>query len=230
MVLQQVNLAEKLIIEKKKQMKDGLIHPILQDSIPKNQHPHINHEKSKNTFNFDLLASENIYHIQHIEQLCIRYRLRFLNSNLYKGEIPKEALLKIQHLEIAHNTYLNNLKLMAPSKVFRLKSKDDPILFVPMGNNYYYLIHKWGNDLHPLRKLYVFPIKNYINLLISIIVLSFIITLLIPISIFTKSPKESYFLILLLFNFKGILALTFFYSFVTGKNVNKAIWRTNYYN
>ena len=38
---------------------------------------------------------------------------------------------------------------MAPSALFRLEKTDDPLLFVPLGNNYYYLVHKWGNDLHP---------------------------------------------------------------------------------
>ncbi|WP_395062778.1 hypothetical protein [Flavobacterium sp.] len=36
---------------------------------------------------------------------------------------------------------------MAPSKAFNLKKYDDPLLFAPIGNDYYYLIHKWGNDL-----------------------------------------------------------------------------------
>ena len=56
---------------------------------------------------------------------------------------------------------------MAPSVLFRLEKKDDPLLFVPLGNEYYYLIHKWGNDLHPFRKALMWPFKNIWNLLLS---------------------------------------------------------------
>ena len=41
---------------------------------------------------------------------------------------------------------------MAPSKLFELENYDDPLLFASLGDGYYYLIHKWGNDLSFLEK------------------------------------------------------------------------------
>ena len=77
-----------------------------------------------------------------------------------KNTIPEEAISQIRMIEKNHNTTLEDFKIVAPSKVFDLINYDDPLLFVPMGNEYYYLIHKWGNDIRPLRKLPVSPIKN----------------------------------------------------------------------
>ena len=34
---------------------------------------------SLNKFDFDLLVSDKIYHIDHIKKVCIDYRLRFLD-------------------------------------------------------------------------------------------------------------------------------------------------------
>ncbi len=91
--------------------------------------------ESSNWFNFDLLESENIYHIEHIKQICIDYRLRFLDSKYFKGDIPPEAISKIKQLEKQHNSELTGFKIVAPSKLFKLKDKDDPLLFVPLGND-----------------------------------------------------------------------------------------------
>ena len=105
-----------------------------------------------NNFDFDLLETHQIYHLHQIKQICIDYRLRFLDSGYFKGEIPQSAISKIKRLETLHNIKIKGFKIMAPSKLFKLEDKDDPLLFAPIGNNYFYLVHKWGNDLHPIEK------------------------------------------------------------------------------
>lgn len=115
---------------------------------------------SQNSFNIDLLDTDRIYHVEHIKAICIDYRLRFLDSELFKGSIPYEAIMKIKALNKEHGIELSGFKIMAPSKLFKLENADDPLLFAPIGNDYYYLIHKWGNDLSPFRKLAVLPFKN----------------------------------------------------------------------
>ena len=121
---------------------------------------------SQNNFNPELLSTKNIYHINTIEKICVDYRLRFLDSNYFKGDVPYEAILKIKTLEKEHNIALSGFKIIAPSKLFRLKNADDPLLFAPIGNGYYYLIHKWGNDMSPFRKLAMWPFKTFENLLV----------------------------------------------------------------
>ena len=98
--------------------------------------------ESLNKFNFDLLVSEKIYHLDHIKKVCIDYRLRFLDIKYFKNTLPKQALEEIKRLEQNHKTTLGEFKIMAPSILFRLKKTDDPLLFVPIGNNYFYLVHR----------------------------------------------------------------------------------------
>lgn len=186
--------------------------------------------REANEFNFDLLESGSIYHLKHIKEVCIDYRLRFLDSKYFKGDIPQEAISKIKQLEKEHKTKLQGFKIMAPSKLFKLKDKNDPLLFVPLGNDYFYFIHKWGNDLHPLRKALMWPFKNMVNLAWVVFALSYFVTLLFPLNLFTKSTSGYEFWILFFFMFKSLVAVVIFYGVAKGKNFSHAIWRSKYYN
>ena len=183
-----------------------------------------------NDFDFDLLDIEHIYHIDQIKKICIDYRLRFLNSKYFKGKIPAEAISKIKNLEQLHDTEIQGFKIIAPSKLFKLEDKDDPLLFAPLGNNYFYLVHKWGNDLHPLRKLLMWPFKSVINLALLTVVISYFITLLVPSGLFSKSNSSAEFWIIFFFMFKSIASVVIFYGFAQGKNFNPAIWNSKYFN
>ena len=183
-----------------------------------------------NNFDFDLLETDKIFHIDQIKEICIEYRLRFLNSSYFKGKIPQEAISKIKHLETAHNTELKGFKIMAPSKLFKLEDKDDPLLFAPIGNDYYYLIHKWGNDLHPLRKLFAWPFKNIANLVMVVLLISYLVTLMVPEGLFSKKSTTAEFWIIYFFMFKCIASIVIFYGFALGKNFNPAIWKSKYFN
>lgn len=187
-------------------------------------------KSNSNDFEFDLLETDKIYHIETIKNICIDYRLRFLDSKYFKGEIPQSAISKIKTLEKQHNTSLDGFKIMAPSKLFKLADKDDPLLFAPIGNDYFYLIHKWGNDLHPLRKMLVWPFKNIVNLTLVTLVISYFATLLIPHGLFSKSNSSAEFWIIYFFMFKSVAAVVLFYGFAMGKNFNPAIWNSKYFN
>jgi hypothetical protein len=153
-----------------------------------------------------------------------------LDLDYFKGDVPVEAIESIQALEQAHNTELQNMKIVAPSKLFKLKNADDPLLFVPIGNQYYYLIHKWGNDLHPLRKLLMWPFKNIITSILSILLLSLILTSFMPLTLFRAEPNWSDFILIFMFMFKSIAAIVIYYAFAAGKNFSRAIWDSTYYN
>ena len=181
-----------------------------------------------NEFNLNKLKNENIFHINTIKSTCIDYRLRFLDIKYFKGEIPLEAIEKIKQMEIDHSKKLNSFKIMAPSIMFRLKKTDDPLLFIPIGSNYFYLVHKWGNDLAPLRKIRMWPFRSITNLLLTLLFLSYFITLITPISIFTKNPDSSGFWILFLFMFKALVSIVLFLGVALGKNFNPKIWNSKY--
>lgn len=183
-----------------------------------------------NPFLFDLLDTPRIYHLDQIKKICIDYRLRFLDSRYFKGEIPAEAIEEIQRLEKQHGIEMQGFKILAPSKMFKLEDKDDPLLFAPIGNGYYYLIHKWGNDLHPLRRLFAWPFKNVSNLAAVILLASYLLTLLIPDGLFSKSRSATEFWIIFFFMFKSIAAVVIFYGFALGKNFNPEIWNSKYFN
>ncbi len=185
---------------------------------------------AENSFHFDLLETSKIYHLEQIKKICIDYRLRFLDSRYFKGEIPSEAFEEIQQLEDNHGIELQGFKILAPSKMFKLEDKDDPLLFAPIGNGYYYLVHKWGNDLHPLRRLFAWPFKNISNLAAVVLLISYLITMLIPEGLFSKSGTSTEFWIIFFFMFKSIAAVVIFYGFALGKNFNPAIWDSKYFN
>ncbi len=181
-----------------------------------------------NNFDFNKLSKARIYHIDHIKKVSIDYRLRFLDIKYFKNKLPIEATNIIKKLEKNHKTKLSEFKIMAPSVLFRLEKKDDPLLFVPIGNDYYYLVHKWGNDLHPFRKALMWPFKNIWNLLLTVLVLSWFLTELTPLSLFTKNQNDSSYWMLLFFMFKAIASIVLYFGFALGKNFNPAIWDNRY--
>jgi len=184
----------------------------------------------ENHFNFDLLETKHIFQIEDIKNLCITYRLRFLDSHYFKGDFPEEAISEIRSLENKHNITLKNFKIIAPAKLLKLENADDPLLFAPMGNDYFYLIHKWGNDLHPFRKLQMWPYKSFDNLVFTVFLLSILLTAIAPMHWFSKNPGIAEYLFLGIFIFKAVAGMVLFYGFSKGKNFNGAIWNSKYYN
>ena len=187
-------------------------------------------ERDHNALDLDLLDTDRIFHLDHIKAICIDYRLRFLDSKLFKGSVPYEAAIKIKELEKEHKTVIEGFKIMAPSKLFKLENADDPLLFAPIGNGYYYLIHKWGNDLSPYRKLAVLPFKNFENLMILTALVSFFASFLVPKGLLSIETSEVQFLLTFLFMFKSVAAVVLYYSFAAGKNFNSVIWDSKYSN
>jgi len=181
-------------------------------------------------FQVDLLKAENIFHISEIRRICSVYRLRFLDSRYFKADFPEEAVSKIRDLEKEHQIQIKNFKIIAPAKMMKLKSADDPLLFSSLGNGYYYLIHKWGKDLHPLRKWLVWPFRSLENLVFFIFLLSLTTILIIPMEALTQNPTLGEYIFLFLYVFTAICGLTIFYGFSWGKNFNAIIWNSRFYN
>ncbi|MDY0779698.1 hypothetical protein [Tenacibaculum sp. IB213877] len=235
-MLESVNLQEKLLRVRNKELKktDVLdwVQQIFKDVDKNRIDTQSKLETSEggnfNVFNIDKVEADAIFHINQIKKICIDYRLRFLDTKFFKGEYPVEAISKIHQLERTHNTELDGFKIMAPSVLFRLKKADDPILFAPMGNDYYYLIHKWGNDLHPLRKLKYWAIKNVTNLTITLAVFSLVLSAITHQFFFREHTSFGYFLMLFMFYFKGAVGLTLFYGIALGKSFNEYIWQSKY--
>ncbi|WP_328516455.1 hypothetical protein [Aquimarina aquimarini] len=99
-----------------------------------------------------------------------------------------------------------------------------------MGNDYFYLVHKWGNDLNPLRKYLMWFFKSFENLLILTFLISLTLTLMVPNGMFSKHNNSQETIMILFFMFKSVAAVILFYGFAMGKNFNSAIWNSKYFN
>jgi hypothetical protein len=184
--------------------------------------------KIQNDFIFDELDTNAIFHISDIKKICVDYRLRFLDTVHFKDNYPEEAISKIKDLENIHNTQLGGYKIVAPMDVLKLIKADDPLLFAPMGNGFYYLIHKWGNDVNPFRKLKYWSIKNIENLGIALALVSIVFTALTYPFFFTKPASFGYLLMLFMFYFKGAVGMVFILCGSSGKNFSEYSWQSEY--
>lgn len=232
--MRKVNLFEELLIERNKEISSdelkSIVKKIWSNHDSKKDQIRIALNKKNNDKNnqlkFDKMESKNIFHKDTIKKICVRYRLRFLDSNLFKGEYPKNITRIITDLESKHDTTLSNFKIMAPSKLFKIKSPDDPILFVPIGNDYFYLVHKWGKEFNKLRKLMVLPFKNIDNLTIFSILVSVFFALVGKLVMPSLTSSEVF--ILFLFLVKGFIFIFFYMFFLTRRNFSESNWNSKY--
>jgi hypothetical protein len=185
-----------------------------------------------NQLNLKDLDPVNIFTTAQIKKLCTQYRLRFLDTKYFKGEVPYEAISKIKSLQRDHKVELSGYKIIAPAPMFNLQNKDrDPLLMLPLGNDRFYLVHKWGNDLHPLRALMVYPFRSFKTLLFCVAGLAAFIVALIPDSVM-MGPYDSHSfglrVIVFFYLFVAFSGLTALYGFSRIKNFNSELWNSRY--
>ncbi len=234
-MFQKLNIHQELIAERTKGIKDEefrmMLREIMQSQEEKSQNIRENLKKandaSYNSLDFDALETSNIFHVDTIKKICVDYRLRFLDTQYFKGIYPENIEEIIGALESKHDTELKNFKIMAPSKLFKLRSPDDPLLFVPMGNGYYYLVHTWGNDLNSYRKFFVQPFKSPKSMLLFSLYTSIVFAVLI--GVFNTSMDVSKIFTLFLFILKAVVFVMFYFFFMVKKNFNSVIWNNRFY-
>ena len=238
MVFERVNLQKKLLSERNRFVSENDLMTEIksifdQDDLIRTeirQKLRSDSSTKQNVFDLDLLETDKIFHLEQIKNICVDYRLRFLDSSLFKNEIPEEAVSIIKNLEKSHNAILDGFKIMAPSKLFHLKNFDDPLLFVPIGNDYYYLVHKWGGELNPFRKLAVRPFRNLSSFFGLLLVISMVLACITPYDILGQVSPEIFRMLSFMFIFKSLAGIALYYCFWKGKNFNEAIWNSKYYN
>lgn len=130
-----------------------------------------NNNKKQQISNYN---QERVFHISQVESICRKYSLRFLPIEYYKGTVPIELAYKIEQFEIAHQKSIDksDCYIMAPAKNFKLEERPkDPLFFYKINEEYFYLIHKWGNDLSIFRRLISISSITIVKLICSIILL-----------------------------------------------------------
>ncbi len=125
-------------------------------------------------------AAAGEFSIEQIREVAIKYSLRFLPANMYRGDLPAELPEKLREAEMNHkkrfaassmdyndlgrNVYIKSQDvcfILAPKESFQLEERPvDPLCFMRLDNDKFLLIHKWGNDLSILRKFRMFPNRS----------------------------------------------------------------------
>lgn len=124
-----------------------------------------------------------------IRRVCVKYRLRFLPAGRYKGALPTEALHAIRRTEARSGIPLGGFMILAPAKQFTLCDCDaDPLLFVPMDDGRYYLLHRWGRDMRAMRAVLGWPVRGWMHLTATVLLVSMVLAAVIPTHLLTTVP------------------------------------------
>ncbi len=183
---------------------------------------------------FELLDESDInpsliFSLEEIKNICIKYRLRFLDSQFYKDEFPFEAVLKIKDLNTEFHKDLKGFKILAQAEAFSKKEKDLPcLLFAPTINGNFYLIHGWGAEYKWYRKPLLFPLRTFETLMLSLTTFTLLVDISIPVRFITLDESAPYwcgyrvatYFHLLIF-FTGFTAYA---TFAFNKNFSKSNW------
>ena len=132
--------------------------------------------------NIDLTKynKNDVYDLKSIKSIAVKYRLRFLPTKYFKNEIPQEAIFKTKSLEKEQYFY-QKLSHTCSSYIFDLEDVNkDPLLFAPLKNGKYLLIHQWGTDLAWYKKLFALPLRSLESILISIGFVALLLSIITP--------------------------------------------------
>ncbi len=179
------------------------------------------------------IDADNIFSINEIKSVCITYRLRFLDSKHFKMEFPYDAVARINEFEKQYNTKIKRFKIIAPYKAFDLMDvNQDPLLFAQLGNNTYYLLHTWGNDLSWHRKYLYFPVRNIYTYFYSIVVMAFLFSFSFPFS-WLQVQRDNEFNIRIWFAVHCTIGFFFFILFlgaISQSSFTSMNWKSKYFN
>lgn len=181
------------------------------------------------------LDPERVFHVQNIRTMCIRYRLRFLDAGRFKGELPSRALYELRRLESRSDAPLGGFKVMAPASRFKLCDSDaDPMLFVPVGVDHYYLVHKWGKDLSWHRAVLAWPLRGMMQLALSMSLIAMGAAALLPTWLLTSDTTATWWgahrFIALLWTMGICTSFTLFSWFTFFGQFSRSAWNSKYFN
>lgn len=175
------------------------------------------------------LDPSNVFSIAEIKQLCVLYRLKFLEGNYYKPEVPEQAKGKIEDLNIEFRKEIKDYKILSSYGSFENnKARDQSLLFLKTNYDNYYLVHSWGKKLKKSRKFKFLPLRSFENLVITLALITLVIDLSLPTRLITLDHKATYwsgyraaaFFHLLIFN-SGV---TVYFTFAFAKNFSNTVW------
>ena len=181
--------------------------------------------------------SDDVYDLDNIKSIAVKFRLRFLPTKYFKNEIPKDAIFKIKSLEKINNTTIKQFYILAPSQNFDLEDVNkDPLLFAPLKNGKFLLIHQWGTDLKWYKKITSLPLQSIESILVTIGLAAFLIASLTPTWLILNGAEVDmgYFgyhrIAWFIYTFILICSLTTFMCFSQGVYPSEYQWNKKTYN
>lgn len=244
LIMQNVNLKEALTHNRDRRIKDRaeaaveeafniLLDDVCRERDIQNKLGGKSASKSQNAFSWAALDPKRLYAIEDVKKTCVEYRLRFLDTKKFKGEIPREAITEIKNLERTLGEELEDFKIMAPDSKFRLEDCDkDPVLFLKLSDNYYYLIHQWGGDLAWYRKMVMWPLRSFATLTATIAAVSLLLAFMVPTELLLgESAAQSGFARVALFFWflVSITSMVTYVGFAFFKNVSVRQWNSPFF-
>jgi hypothetical protein len=183
-----------------------------------------------------LLAEDEkkVFSLEAIRGICIRYRLRFLDTKHFRSEFPYEAILAINDFERKYGIRIESFRIVAPDRMFDLENiNKDPLLFAQLSDGRYYFLHKWGEDLRWHRRLLAWPLQSFRNYFIALWGVCFLGSFLLPSSILHVLNPESEIYLRIWFMihlFIGLSGVSLWLAFSYDKRFSDMQWDSKYYN
>ena len=239
MIFSRINLQSELVKERNKQhqLLDE-IHELLENAKEKDEEilERLHSTQAEKELGIRIREEDRgrIFSLTEIKEICIRYRLRFLDTHHFRSEYPYEALQQIKNFEQNYELKIGQFKIIAPDHTFNLENiNKDPLLFAQLNNNTFFLIHKWGQDLAWYKRILLWPLQTFRTYLISLMIISAAFAFLLPASIMNIWNIESEFYLrvwLTMHTFIGIFGLTLFAGLSFDKTFSSMNWSSKYFN
>jgi hypothetical protein len=187
------------------------------------------YKKSFDVLNEEGLDASGVFTEEEIRNVAVRYRLKFLDSQLYQPEIPYSAVMKIRQLNLEHRKELRAFKVLASPVAFSDPAcGHDTLLFAKTNYDNYCLIQRWGKRFDWSRRLRFWPLRTFENLLLTVILFTLAVTMSLPTSLITLDASAGYwcgyraaaFFHLLIFD----LGVTAYITFAFSGNFSSSVW------
>jgi hypothetical protein len=179
------------------------------------------------------LCASRIFTYSQIRELCVNYRLRFLSTRHFKGEIPREAIAEVKKAEQVTQCSIDSFMIAAPAMLFTLSdSNSDPLLFIPLNDGTFYLAHQWGGDLAWYRRWLYWPVASLPNLVLTVVGVSILLAAFVPTHIIGRelSYFNFYRFAFLAWCVVFLSGMTSYFWFAMGSKFSTHAWRSRFFN
>lgn len=160
-------------ILKEEQKRDDILHAIVLTSFGEG----LNHING--------LGAGKLVHRENIRDLCVKYRLRFLDAGHYKGSLPARTISALRRSEVRFSSPIKGFKIMAPVRCFRTSSDSclEPYLFIPLHSGLLYVVDQRMPEPPIWRAWAVWPLRGRVELAMIMMAVAILIAAVLPSSL-----------------------------------------------